>query len=62
MESISAFFDMGGYAVFVWPAFAVTFGLMGLLVWQSRRRLRQAERALQALEQAGAPAHEDDAP
>ena len=62
MDSIGAFFDMGGYAVFVWPAFAVTFGLMGLLVWLSRRRLRQAERALQALEQTAERAREDGPP
>lgn len=31
---MSEFFAMGGYAVYVWPSYAVAFGVMaGLLAW-----------------------------
>jgi len=50
MERIGTFLEMGGYAVFVWPAFVVTLGLMaGLALW-TWRRLRLSERHLAALE------------
>lgn len=51
MGDVAAFLDMGGYARFVWPAYAVSGAVMaGLLVlsWRGLRR-RQAElAALQA--------------
>lgn len=51
MDSLSAFFEMGGYARFVWPA----YGLVGVvtigLVVASLRTLRARERALAALQQ-----------
>ena len=42
--SAAAFFDMGGYGLYVWGAYAVS--LMALLAepWLARRRLRQALR------------------
>lgn len=36
------FLDMGGYAPFVWPAYAVTFAVIGLNVYWARRALAQA--------------------
>ena len=46
-----AFFDMGGYAAFVWPAYAVTFVVVVLnIVWARRalaRSLAEARRRLQ---------------
>ncbi len=31
---MAEFFAMGGYAVFIWPSYAVAFGVMaGLLAW-----------------------------
>ena len=36
------FFDMGGYAAFVWPAYAVTFAVIGLNVYWAYRALAQA--------------------
>ncbi|MDD0824526.1 heme exporter protein CcmD [Mannheimia sp. AT1] len=36
-ESISAFFDMGGYGFYVWLSYGVTFLAMGILIWLSRR-------------------------
>jgi heme exporter protein D len=59
MENIGAFFAMGGYAGFVWPAFAVTLGLMAVLCGTTWRRLKSAERALEAMERA-APAEDPD--
>jgi len=49
MAEIEQFLAMGGYAAFVWPAFAVTAAvLVGLLV-VSLRTLRRREAALALL-------------
>ncbi|WP_373819328.1 heme exporter protein CcmD [Glaesserella sp.] len=40
-DSISAFFDMGGYGFYVWLAYGITFLTMGLLIWQSKREGKQ---------------------
>jgi len=40
---MSAFFAMGGYAAFVWPAYGATlagFALAGLLSWRGYARAR----------------------
>ena len=34
---LKAFFDMGGYAVYVWPSFAVTAVVLVLTWWAARR-------------------------
>ena len=48
-ESVSTFLDMGGYAAFVWPSYAITaVVLVGMLV-ASLRWLRSTEAALNAL-------------
>jgi len=48
-ESVSTFLDMGGYAAFVWPSYAITaLVLVGMLV-ASLRWLRSTEAALDAL-------------
>jgi heme exporter protein D len=36
------FLDMGGYAAFVWPAYAVTFAVVLLNVYRARRALARA--------------------
>jgi len=47
-----AFFDMGGYARFVWPAYGVAaLVLTGLLIW-SLGEYRRVKRDLAAREQA----------
>ena len=54
---MTAFFEMGGYAGFIWPAYgAVTVVLVGLMVF-SRRALKAAETELAALDpqREGAP-------
>jgi heme exporter protein D len=52
MESLSAFLDMGGYAGFVWPSYALTAIVMVGLVVVSLRSLRARERQLAELEAA----------
>ncbi len=47
---MTAFFEMGGYAGFIWPAYgAVTVVLVGLMAL-SRRSLKSAETELAALD------------
>jgi heme exporter protein D len=36
------FLDMGGYAAFVWPAYAVTFAVVILNIISARRSLARA--------------------
>ena len=48
------FFDMGGYAAFIWPAFGLTFLVMAVMVVATLRRLRANQRELARLEAAGA--------
>ncbi|RJF94480.1 heme exporter protein CcmD [Oleomonas cavernae] len=50
MDRIADFLAMGGYAGFVWPAFAVTFIVVIALAVSSRRALKRAEARLAALE------------
>ena len=44
-HSFYGFLDMGGYAPFVWPAYAVTFTVMGLNIYWAKRLLRRARQA-----------------
>ena len=39
------FFDMGGYYPWVWPAYAVTLGVMGLNIYWAKRLRERARRA-----------------
>jgi len=48
MSGADDFWAMGGYAAFVWPAYAVTIAALVLLLVTALRALRQAERALAA--------------
>ncbi len=44
------FFDMGGYAAFVWPAYAVTFVVIVLnIVWAQRLLARSRAEAQRRL-------------
>ena len=46
-----AFFDMGGYAAFVWPAYAVTLAVIILnIVWARRALARSRAEARQRLQ------------
>lgn len=47
---MSAFFAMGGYAAFIWPAYGVSaLGLLAM-AWQSWAAWRAAKKKLAALE------------
>jgi heme exporter protein D len=47
---VSAFFEMGGYAAYVWPAYAVTLAVMALnIVWARRLLKRSRKEALHRL-------------
>jgi heme exporter protein CcmD len=39
------FLDMGGYAAFLWPAYALTLAVIALNVFWARRALTRAEAA-----------------
>jgi heme exporter protein D len=54
MSAIGAYLAMGGYAVFVWPAYGVAFAVLGGIALFSWVRYRQAGRALARLQSAGA--------
>ena len=55
MDRIMDFLGMGGYAEFVWPAFAVTIAVMAALVIVSRRALQADRRTLESLESVREP-------
>jgi heme exporter protein CcmD len=45
-----AFLDMGGYAAFVWPAYAVTLAVVGLnILWAHRALARSRAEARRRL-------------
>ena len=53
MDAVTSFFAMGGYAAFIWPAFALTAAVMLGLLLVSRRQWRTRQAALTALEAQG---------
>jgi heme exporter protein D len=57
---MSTFFDMGGDAAFVWPAYCVAVLMLVVFAVLSWRRLRAAERALERITESD-PAMSDDA-
>jgi heme exporter protein CcmD len=48
MDELIRFFEMGGYARFVWPAYLASAALLG---WVTHRALRAEAEALAALRQ-----------
>jgi heme exporter protein D len=50
MADAGGFWTMGGYAAFVWPAYAVTVLALAGLLASALRALRRAERALATIE------------
>ena len=49
MTNIGVFLAMGGYAVFVWPAYGLTLAVLGGLALHSWRRYRRSVRTLEQL-------------
>jgi len=54
MDKVTAFFQMGGYAAFVWPSLGLTLVIMAGLLIATLRQLRARQRRLAELEAAGA--------
>ena len=50
-----SFFEMGGYAAYVWPAFGAAAAIMIALLVQSLRAMRAREAALRTLEATDRP-------
>jgi heme exporter protein D len=51
MSAVEAYLAMGGYAVFVWPAYGLTTAVLGGLALFSWRRYHASVRSLEALQQ-----------
>ena len=49
LPGLAHWLSMGGYAAFVWPAYAVAGAALGGLAWHSWRAHRVSERALDRL-------------
>lgn len=41
MKSLHEFLTMGGYAIYVWPAYAITAAVMVVNAWLPGRRLKK---------------------
>jgi heme exporter protein D len=52
MSGFQSWAAMGGYAGFVWPAYAVALGVLGGIAVQSWRRYRASIRELDRLQRA----------
>jgi heme exporter protein D len=50
MDALAAYFAMGGYAAFVWPAYGVAAAVLGGLSLHSWRRYRTSQQALRNVE------------
>ena len=50
MDAIRAYFAMGGYAVYVWPVYAIAAVVLGGLVFYTWRRYLDSVRSLERLQ------------
>jgi heme exporter protein D len=50
MEQAAHFFAMGGYAIYVWPAFGLAVIVLGGLLGESLAAYRRVQRELAAME------------
>jgi heme exporter protein D len=55
VSAIAAYFAMGGYAVYVWPAYALTAAVLGGLALYSWRRYRRGAHNLERLQRQIGP-------
>lgn len=49
MNSVEAFFHMGGYGAFIWPSYILSAIVLVVLYFRSSQRLKRAERELDAM-------------
>ena len=61
MDSLVNFWEMGGYAVYVWPAFGISALVLGGLLLTSLRGLRAREHTLTALRRDASSERRGDA-
>ena len=50
MQRVLDYLAMGGYAAFVWPAYALAAGVLGGLYWQSRHAYCRRQSELERLQ------------
>ena len=43
------FFDMGGYAAFVWPAYGLSAGVLVFIAWLSIKNLKETQNTFDKL-------------
>jgi heme exporter protein D len=55
MSAIDAYFAMGGYAIYVWPAYALTTAVLGGLSVYCWRRYHDSVRSLERLQRQMGP-------
>jgi heme exporter protein D len=55
MNALDGYLAMGGYAAFIWPAFAITLAVLGGLAVVSTRTLRRRDHTLAALTEDSRP-------
>jgi heme exporter protein D len=53
MRPLLDFLAMGGYAAFVWPAYAAAASIMAILWWTGMSSYRRHRRALETLQAPG---------
>ena len=58
MDTITSFIHMDGYAVYVWPSFAITVAVLAALFAHSLSFLRSGEQALKGLQAEDEASHE----
>jgi heme exporter protein D len=54
MSGLTQYFAMGGYAAFIWPSYGLALILLVGMVVAAFLRMRAAETAIEAAEQAAA--------
>jgi heme exporter protein D len=54
-DAVMRFLAMGGYARFVWPAYAIALAALGWMLIDSLGAYRRRQRELSALERERAP-------
>ncbi|HVJ51433.1 MAG TPA: heme exporter protein CcmD [Aliidongia sp.] len=50
MDALSDFLAMGGYAAYIWPAYAAAFLILGFFTVNAVMRYRAAQRSLARLQ------------
>jgi heme exporter protein D len=52
MQALVNYLAMGGYAAFVWPAYALATAVMAGLFLQGLRRYRRSQRTIEEIQRA----------